>query len=140
MSDFFGIGNAFKSMARVYSISARGSGRTLSLVESLKEGDRVWFTNAKEGVRVKHMCKERGVTIEALVCEPSNPDRIFRRGTARGKVIFDHSWVEQFYLNALENAERNIDLWQKESSHADGQGEAHIETRRKAEELHRWKL
>ena len=47
MSDAFGIGQAVQGAARVYFQTARASGRTVAMVESLKEGDRVIFNNSQ---------------------------------------------------------------------------------------------
>jgi hypothetical protein len=49
--------------------------------------------------------------------------------------LFDHGWVEQFYLAAIERAQRDIDHFQQQAS---GYGEAHRETRRRAEMLAAW--
>ena len=138
MTDFFGIGNALRAQANIYRQTARASGRTLAMVESLKDGDRVWFVDDREAKRVDRMCAERGIKIEALVCSPRNPAKAYQRGTAQGKVLFDHSWVEQFYLDALEHADKQLSAWQDETGHADGMGEAHIETRCQARERQRW--
>lgn len=59
--DHYGIGNAIKGIVGAYAESARRTGRTTSLVESVKDGDRVIFTNGREADRVKRLCAERGV-------------------------------------------------------------------------------
>ena len=99
--DMFGIGNALKDCAQIYFTSARNTGRTTALVESLKTGDRVVFCNSKEADRVKRLAKERGVEISVLVVPPADPGKIFTHGSLSrdGRCIFDHSWLENFYLN-----------------------------------------
>ena len=135
--DHFGIGQALRSAARIYFQGYRQTGRTVSLAENLRDGDRVVFTNDSEAERVKHMCLERNVKIDAIVLDPREPGRIFESGSSQGRTIFDHSWVEQFYLNALERCEKDIDHLQRETS---GFGEAHLETRRKAAEIAKWRM
>ena len=135
--DHFGIGQAVKGAAHIYFHSSRHTGRTVSLVESLRDGDRVVFTNANEADRVKHMCLERNVKIDTMVIDPKEPLRIFERGSSQGRTIFDHSWVEQFYLNAIERCEYEINHLQRETS---GFGEAYLETRRKAAEMAKWRI
>jgi len=135
--DHFGIGQALSAAARVYFQASRRSGRTTSLVESLRDGDRVVFTNENEARRVKNMCLERNVKIDTFVVDPRNPQKVFDRGTPRGRSLFDHSWVEQFYINAIEQCVNDIDHLQRETS---GFGEAHLETRRKAAEMSKWLL
>lgn len=135
--DHFGIGAAMQGMARMYFQSARQSGRTTSLVESVKDGDRIVFADSREAERVCRMCLERGVKVECVVVTPKTPERVFERGTPEGRTIFDHSWVEQRYLEAIERAQQEIDHLERQAS---GYGEAHRETKRKAEELAKWRF
>jgi hypothetical protein len=135
--DHFGIGAALQSIAQVYFRSARQSGRTTSLVESVKDGDRIVFADSVEAERVRRLCLERGVTVKCIVAEPKNPGRVFERGTSEGRTLFDHSWVERYYLSAIENAQRDIDHFERLAS---GYGEPHRETRRRSEEIKRWRI
>lgn len=117
--------------------SARRTGRTTSLVESVKDGDRICFASSDEARRVERLLKERGVQVACIVVDPKSLHDIFEQGTSQGRTIFDHDWVEQYYLAAIEKASFNIDQLQKNAS---GYGEAHRETRRRAEEVARWRL
>lgn len=135
--DHFGIGAAMQGMAQTYFQTARRTGRTVSLVESVKDGDRLIFTNRTEADRVYRLCQGRGVIAECIVIDPSRVSELFERGSSKGRTIFDHSWVEQWYLSALENACKQLDTLECETS---GYGEAHRETKRKAQEISRWAL
>lgn len=127
--DHFGIGAGITAVVRTFFQAARATGRTTSLVESLKTGDRVVFLNEQEGRRVQAMCKDRGVEIEVIVNEARRIEGLFRRRSPSGdqRLVFDHSWVEAFYTHAIEMAQKDIDQLQRELS---GYGEAHRETRR----------
>lgn len=135
--DHFGIGAAMRGMLLNYQRASRASGRTTSLVDSVKGGDRIVFADRREADRVGRLLKERRVDVECIVVDPMHPERLFERGSLSGdgRTIFDHSWVETFYLNAIEHAARQIDTMQRESS---GHGEPHRATARRAEELARW--
>lgn len=133
--DQFGIGAAVLGAAQIYFRSARGSGRSTSLVESVKDGDRVVFVNQEEVRRVQRLFLERGVQVGCVVIDPRTPERVFERGTPKGRTIFDHSWVEQFYALAIERACCDIDHLERQAS---GFGAAHTETRRQAEEMAKW--
>lgn len=135
--DLFGIGAAMKSMSRVYFQSARGCGRTISMVESLKDGDRIVFVNRNEAERVERMCKERGVDVECIVVPVKEPNKLFERGTSQGRTIFDHSWVEERYKLYIDDCENELDFFERENS---GYGEAHRETKRAAYEIAKWKM
>lgn len=135
--DHFGIGAAVQGAARVYFQSARRTGRTTSLVESLKDGDRVVFRSHSEAEHVLHMCKDRGVNVECIVIDPEDPSKLFERNTSEGRTLFDHTWVEQYYFNVIAKAQRDIDYIERETS---GYGAAHLETRRRAVELAKWQV
>lgn len=114
--DHFGFGHAVIACHRIATQSARRTGRTASIVDSLKEGDRVVFTNINEANRVQRLCRERGFEIDRIVCEPSHLDRLFQHGPRpreNTRTIFDHTWIEQFYLNAITNAAADIDDMQR---------------------------
>lgn len=128
--DHFGIGAAMQGAARICIQSARRTGRTTSLIESVKDGDRICFADNREAARVRRLCLERSVNIECMTVAPTQPDRIFERGTPQGRTLFDHAWVEQYYLAAIERASAEIDHLQQQAS---GFGELHREARRRAE-------
>lgn len=136
--DHFGIGAAMRGMLLNYQYSSRRTGRTTSLVESVKDGDRIVFADRREAERVERLVKERGVTVKCIVIDPKDPGRLMERGSLSGdgRTIFDHTWVEQFYTAAIERAASDIDHLQRETS---GHGEAHRETARRAEEIVRWR-
>ena len=128
--DHYGIGNAIKGVVHSYLSGARRSGRTTSLIESLKTGDRVCFTSNREAERVRQLCGERGVQIQCIVCDPKDPQRIFQFAPSEeGRTLFDHSWVEQYYLQAIDDLAESLDKLERESS---GHGAPHRETPRKA--------
>lgn len=139
--DFFGIGNAMKSALSMYRSASRASGRTVMMVESLKPGDRVWFADESQRRHVEIMLKDRGIEGVELFIVSHRPDvatRVFERGTAQGKVIFDHTWVEMYHERRLDEAIEFLDYIERETSHADGEGQAHIDTRKQAIERARW--
>lgn len=133
--DHFGIGSSITGAVLIYLRSSRGTGRTTSLVESVKDGDRIVFSVASEAKRVQRLCEERGVKVECVVIDPKSPQRIFERGTSQGRTIFDHSWVEEYYLHAIEEARKDIDRLERETS---GYGAAHRETKYRAREVSKW--
>lgn len=134
--DHFGIGQGIMAAAQIYFQSGRRTGRTASLVESVKAGDRVVFADSREAERVRRLCKEREIEIETIVVDPRSPQRIFEWGSSQGRTIFDHSWVEQFYLSVIYRARQGIDHMERETS---GSVEAHRETQCKVKEMAKWR-
>ena len=133
--DHFGIGAALLGAAQIYFRSARGTGRTTSLIESVKDGDRIVVGTSREVRRIEGLLAERGLKVAVLVVNPDNPGRLSEVGTSEGRTIFDHTWVEEYYQQALLSARGYLDRLQRESS---GFGTAHYETRRRYEEMARW--
>jgi len=135
--DHFGMGAALYGAVRIYLHSARGTGRTISMLESLNSGDRIIFASSKEADRVKRLLKDHEKDIDCIVVDPKSPERLLERGTGQGRTVFDHTWVEQFYLMAITRCEKDIDFFQRELSSF---GEPHRETRRRAAEIAKWEI
>ncbi len=114
VSDFFGIGNAIRGAVNIYFRSARQTGRTNALLESLKDGDRVVFIDQQEADRVRRLAKEMDKKIETAVLSPDNIEGLFDRGPSKGRTIFDHSWVERYYLNHIERAAEKLNYFLKD--------------------------
>ena len=103
MNDY-GIGAALLAVATVYFRSARRTGRTTTLLNTLQNGDRVVFATAKDKALFMKLAEGR-VIIHPLVIDPRQLDSLsqFSRNVT-GRTFFDHSWVEAFYRHALTRA------------------------------------
>lgn len=132
--DFFGIGPALQGVVRSYFLGGRRSGRTTRLVDSLQDGDRVVFIDSRQADRFKRLCKEQDKEVVCIVIDPKNTHAIFDRGPSQGRTIFDHTWVEQFYVHRLEACQKDLAYLERESS---WRGEAHRETQRTAKKHQR---
>lgn len=135
MTDIFGIYNGLKATQTLYFTLSRRSGRTTSMLESLKNGDRVIFLNSKQARLFEILAKERNLEIECRVLT-INENPFDKFPPSKGRTIFDHSWVEEFYYKSLDKAAESIGVIQRELS---GYGTPHIETRRQAEEIYRFR-
>lgn len=133
--DHFGIGAAMSAMFATYATSPRRTGRTTSLVESVKDGDRIVFADEREARRVQRLCQERGVCVECITVDTRDPHRLMERGTSQGRTLFDHHFVEEVYRIGINRIATMIDELERATS---GEGPAHRETRRRAIELSRW--
>lgn len=128
--DFFGIGSAIESVARIYFQSARATGRTTHLIESLKSGDRVVFASVGEINYFKRLLLERGITdVDCILVNVKELESLFDSTPSTGRTIFDHGWIEQYYLNAITRCGEDIEYFQRRTS---GYGEAHYKTKRLA--------
>jgi len=110
--DHFGIGAAMKCMAMTYIQGARRTGRTTSLLASLKDGDQVICVDTHQTKLLQRQCTELGLKVG---CKSVSPERIWELSPmyeAKGRTLFDHAWVEQYYVRALERAKAEIDQLQ----------------------------
>ena len=133
--DAFGIGSAVIGAARVYFNSARRSGRTNALMTSIKDGDRVVCATERQARHLQQLLKDHGINASTIVTPPERPDMLFMHGTSTGRTIFDHVWLEQYYLRCLQETASLIDHWQAESS---GHGHKHVQTKLAAQEIAKW--
>ena len=100
-------------MAKMYFQSARRTGRTSLLIESLKDGDRVVCAALPEARRLQKLADARGVNVKFTVVEPSRPELLT---ASTGRTVFDHSWVEQYYMASLKQCQSDIDTMQRNMS------------------------
>lgn len=136
--DPFGIGAAVMGAARVYFTSARRTGRTTALIESVTSGDRIVFTDRREADRVRRLCLDRGLNVDCITLEPSHPDPVSAlRKHRHGRTIFDHSWIEQYYEAHLKHGQEYIDYLQRELSEHYAPA---VETKLQAEEIDKWRV
>lgn len=114
--DHFGIGPAMRAMLRTYTQCARGSGRTTSLINSVRDGDRIICALAVERVRLSNLLHQAGRDVEVLDIPPEHSDAVVSLPLRAGRTIFEHTWVEEFYTITLAQAARQIDELQKSAS------------------------
>lgn len=121
--DFFGIGAMLKGAMRIATHAARGTGRTTSLLENIKDGDRVVFEHPLAARDFDLECKKRGLKVEVLSVSTKSPQTLFQCAplTGKGRLIFDHSWVEAYHMQSLEYSIKEIAQMEFEFSGRDAQ-------------------
>lgn len=105
MIDQFGIGKVLEVAAVTYTQAARRTGRTTQMVAGLKDGDRVLFNNKAEAERVRRLCLGQGLKVNCIVIDPRRLDSLIEKGRCKGDTIFDHSWLEEYYLVRTREAQ-----------------------------------
>ena len=134
--DFFGICAGAIGAVNVYFIASRATGRTTSMINSLKTGDRVVCIDDRQARYLANEIKFRNITdVDVVVIPPRDPARLYEKNTPQGRLIFDHAWIEEFIKISLNRASDEMAELQDRFG---GYGEAHIETKRKAIELAKW--
>lgn len=83
--DHFGIGAAIRAAVEMYSRASRRTGRSTSLFESVKDGDRIVFVTKQEAIYAKLRLAEMGKhKVSLSVLSPRDPDKLFERPTSQG--------------------------------------------------------
>lgn len=118
--DHFGIGNALMGMAYNFFALSRSTGRSTLLLESVQDGDRIIVAGPNEKQWYEHKLRQRQaikpMNVTVQIVSPLDPARLFSISTSTGRTIFDHTWLEHFYMEALRTASQDIDRLQRESS------------------------
>lgn len=114
--DHFGIGPALQALLRVYLTGARGTGRTTSLINSVRDGDRIICGRLDEQRRLRELLFRANRDVEVIAIPPGHIDVIAALPPCGGRTLFEHTWVAEFYERALAQAARNIDELQKATS------------------------
>ena len=115
--DFFGIGAALRGAAACYFLAARDSGRTQSLIDNLHDGDLVVFADSASMRQFNQRCRDADKRIDSCVMAPHQLHDLSRL-KVRGRVVFDHGWVERAYRDTLESTAKMIDRAQSELSNS----------------------
>lgn len=106
----FGVGGAAKMALHLFEHASRGSGRTTRLVDRVQPGDRIIVATAPERIRLERLLRDAGKDgVAVRVCSPANDDQAWRLGTnSTGVTLFETSWVEAWYRDRVERAQRDL--------------------------------
>ena len=130
--DDYGIAAAVRGCFRSVTAAMRATGRTTRMIERYQEGDRIIFATKVEADRVCYVARDlHDKEIDYSVCDPKHPEKVIEgpRGTPKGRVIFDHAWLEQFYDHRIAQMGDEVRHLQDQAS---GYGQPHRETREAA--------
>lgn len=111
MSDIFGIGRTLKTMLNIYFLGMARSGRTTQMIMSLKANDLVVFSTNDMGKFTQRRARDMGVDLQYICISPRNIGELSQKMAGRPRprrLIFDHAFVEQYYIVAFERAEKDL--------------------------------
>jgi len=108
--DIYGIGNAMILAAETYSQTARRTGRTTTMIKTLRDGDRIICHSQNYANMLAHECCRLGIGARVIVVDPTDRLKLSSIDVnLSGKTIFDHVWVELAYAAAIRDCQRMID-------------------------------
>ena len=109
--DILGIGKGVEAAANIYFAATRRTGKTTRLVEALKSGDRVVCRGHDEARHFSRMLRHLGVDgIEVVGVPPDKPYMLIERWPpSKGRTFFDDAWLQDFYLQEIQAAERSLE-------------------------------
>lgn len=111
MSDFFGIGRTLKAALNMYFLGMARSGRTTKMIMSLKPDDLVVFSTNEMGKFTQRRARDMGVDLQYICVSPGNIGQLSQKMVGRPRpqrLIFDHGFVEQYYIFAVDRAEKDL--------------------------------
>lgn len=114
--DIFGIGPAIQAVSEVYFTSARRTGRTTHLVQTLRNGDYVVTVDEKQAHILRGLLRTTGLAVEVVVVDPARPDFSPVYLNQTGRTLFDHTWIETRYRLAQSREADYLTYQMKELS------------------------
>ena len=130
--DDYGISTAITAYAKSLFANARHTGRTESMLRHVADGDTIIFSNEKEAARIEAILADLEIDAKCIILPPERPQDLFSRTKPAGQVIFDHSWLEEFWLHALKNIATELTALQEAAS---GRGLPHRKQRAAAKAI-----
>lgn len=110
IADDCGFGAIARTAIVMFDTSRRGAGRTHRMIERLSDEDQVVCPNEQIARYVRDALKRAGKPgTRVLVVDPRRSP-LESAGTApRGRTFFEHTWVFEYYLAVLGDAERHLE-------------------------------
>ncbi len=105
--NLYGIATAIQAYYRVFQETARQTGRTREMLDDLSNGDCVIVPSANHINYIQSMARKKGLNIRVEVVNPSMLD-ISNLRVLKGQIVFDHTFVEQYFDNELLSSERRL--------------------------------
>ena len=106
--DEYGIGSAAAMGLQLYESASRRSGRTTRMLAMATNDDVIVCRRAKESDRLRRLIKDSGKTTRVVTVEHSSELHRAFPPRAKGRAIFDHDWVHQFFVEAVRGAEDEL--------------------------------
>lgn len=106
--DEHGMGSAALSGLRLFEMASRRSGRTTRMVAMAGDNDVIVCINGREAQRVERMLREKGKKTRVTHCPASLDALADIRPAMDGRCLPDHSWVYEYFVGAIERAERDL--------------------------------
>lgn len=107
--DIYGIGAAALGAYRAVVCALRGSGRTQRLLELVTAEDLVIFRTSNEAHQFTRLAKSaRGIDVHYQVVPATLSGLNQIRARVKGRLHFDHSWVEAYYDDVLVMASERL--------------------------------
>lgn len=99
-----------ETMLHVYINSKRQSGRTTRMISSLDDGDTIVCTNSAHArILQMQIQQEHGKIVRCIAAAPHRIEQYIDtlRGLP-GNVVFDHTWIEDYYQHQIECASLHL--------------------------------
>lgn len=106
----YGMGAATRAAMDMFNMGCRQTGRTLRMCENANPGDRIVAHDERAKRYIERILRDIAKENVEVVAIPVSlhGDHLARLRPASGRLMFDHNWVEQFYMARIGNAQADI--------------------------------
>lgn len=90
----------------------RATGRTTRMLNELRDGDRVVVGNMQLARVLRKEIQSRGLSVDCVVIPVEKAQDVMSLTLIEGRTHFEHSWLFEYYRNALAEANQGLALMQ----------------------------
>lgn len=91
-----------------YARSARQSGRTTRMIETLGATDVVVVLTERDAQTMRRMIRAAGKSNRVIACPPNPIALAEKRNGSEARHVPDHIWVEDYYAASLDRASADL--------------------------------
>lgn len=113
VTDEFGYTSAAMAGLQVFEMSARGSGRTMRLIERVKKGDAIICASSGSARYIRSALRDmKKDGVEVLVRDPKHFPRDPPGTRPHGRAFYDHHFAYLVMEHGIRETARMLGYWQ----------------------------
>jgi hypothetical protein len=117
-TDFYRLGSGILTTVKAYLKTLRQTGRTTQFIKSLRDGDIIVVSNETQKRIIRELALDSGINkIDFIIYNVNNTDifadpleelRSSLRGRNDRRIVFDHTWIEQYYIHSIHKMQKRL--------------------------------
>jgi hypothetical protein len=106
--DKYGFCGYVRNLVNRASDDLRGTGRTTSMLDRMKDNDVGVFASHVEARRFVALAKSCGKDVLVTVVDPKEPVEFSRPLSRDTQFVLDHNWIEEYLQNTIQYVSERI--------------------------------